>query len=70
MSEQDIFDSLDGVFLDWPFKKMAVNDVVALDQNEWPNAQMYCHTFARQAGMKFKTRKDRATGKLYVKRIK
>lgn len=54
----------------WPFKKMAVGDVVSFNENQ-ARAQMCAHVYGRQLipSRKFKTKTDKATGILYVKRI-
>jgi len=54
----------------WPFSDMEVGDIVSFDKNQ-ATAQIYAHTHARQAEpkRKVKTKTDKATGILYVKRI-
>lgn len=54
----------------WPFNDMAVGDILSFDKDQ-QTAQRYAHVYARQAipQMKMKTKTDKATGILYVKRI-
>lgn len=54
----------------WPFKNMEVGQVVTFVENQL-RAQTSAHAYGRQANprMKFKTKTDKATGILYVKRI-
>jgi hypothetical protein len=43
--------------ISWPFKKMAVGDCVKItDPDKASRARVYCHVFARQAGLRFATR--------------
>lgn len=53
----------------WPFKTMNVGEVICMSGSFVGKAQVYVHVYARQAGKKFSTRTDRASGNLYVKRI-
>lgn len=54
----------------WPFKTMKVGQIVSFEENQH-RAQTSAHAYGRQAEprMKFKTRTDKKTGILYIKRI-
>jgi hypothetical protein len=54
----------------WPFNDMEVGDIVSFDKNQ-SAAQLYAHVYARRSEprKKMKTKTDKATGILYVKRI-
>ena len=55
---------------EWPMRHMAVGEVITLAEADFPNASGYVHVYGRSAGKKFQTRRDKANGLLYVKRIK
>ncbi len=67
MTIQDKFDSLQTS--KWPFKNMKVGDIEVFSGENKTMAATTAHAYGRQLGMKFKTRKDRETGDIYVKRI-
>lgn len=54
----------------WPFNHMEVGQIVTFSENQL-RAQTSAHAYGKQADprMKFKTKTDKATGILYVKRI-
>lgn len=54
----------------WPFKSMEVGQVVTFSENQ-ARAQATVHAYGRtsEPRMKFKTKTDKATGILYIKRI-
>ncbi len=69
MTIQDKFDSIDSKRLSWPFKDMAVGDVVVFSDERKSMAASTAHGYGRSCGMKFKTRKDPETGDVYIKRM-
>ena len=64
--ESDIFDALYHETTEWPFKSMSVGQVLSFTDKR---AQVYCHVYGKTAGFRFRTRTDRRTGILYIKRI-
>ena len=63
------FESIFKELAEWPYKDMVVGEVVEISENA-KRAQVYAHSYGAANGMKFSTRTDKATGNLYVKRIK
>jgi hypothetical protein len=57
------------IHYDWPFKDMLVGDDVLIRGIDGYFAQKYCHVYGRQAGKKFKTKKQ-DTGGIRIWRIK
>jgi hypothetical protein len=55
----------------WPFKHMVIGQVVKLEDRDALRAQRTAHAYAsaQNPRWKFKTKTDKATGILYVKRI-
>lgn len=56
---------------DWPFKHMTVGQVVKIENRDALTSQRTAHAYAsaQNPRWKFKTKTDKATGILYVKRI-
>lgn len=70
MSASEIFDSLCKERNAWPFKDMLVGDVVEFGEDLGEKARHAAQSYRKHPyGMKFKTRKDKSTGKMYIKRI-
>ena len=70
MSASEIFESLCNERQARPFKNMSVGDVVELEPALAKKAQHAAQSYRNKPyGMKFKTRKDKSTGKMYIKRI-
>ncbi len=67
MDVKDRFDSI-GRY-EWPFKHMAVGDVVSFNDERKTRAAGTAHAYGKQYGMKFKTRTDKSNGDVLVKRI-
>lgn len=53
----------------WPFKDMAINQVIQFNKELSLKAQTACHSYGKMYGMKFKTRTIKDTGECLVKRI-
>ena len=69
MDNKEKFNSLDSTKFTWPFKNMKVGDVVVFTGEQTKLAAINAHTYGRYLGFKFKTRTDRKTRDVYVKRI-
>lgn len=69
MSAGKIFESLDSGKMTWPFKNMSVGDVVEFPPEIASRAATSASGYAASYNMKFKRRKDKSTGKMYIKRI-
>ena len=53
----------------WPFKNMSVGDVVEFPPEIASRAATSASGYGANYNMKFKRRKDKSTGKMYIKRI-
>ncbi|MEG1651880.1 MAG: hypothetical protein RRZ38_00265 [Hafnia sp.] len=63
------FEELNGMRISWPFKDMAVGDVVVIKKELAHLAVGAFKAVGGYKGFKFSRRKDRDTGELYVKRV-
>ena len=68
MSEITDLSDVDG-FYDWPFKTMEVGQIVEIEKSMASRGQSYAHQYGRKYGMKFKTKRRKADGALFVKRV-
>lgn len=67
MSVNDLFEKLSKP--KWPFKSMKVGDVVEFPEHMASTAASAASGYSGTYNMKFKRRKDKSTGKMYIKRI-
>lgn len=67
MSANDFFEKLSKP--KWPFKGMKVGDVVEFPEHMASAAASAASGYSGTYNMKFKRRKDKETGKMYIKRI-
>lgn len=68
MAEVNDLSDVEGLF-DWPFKIMSVGQVVEIDSSMANRGQSYAHQYGRKYGMKFKTKRRKSDGALFVKRV-
>ena len=69
MSASKIFENLDSGKMVWPFKNMSVGDVVEFPPEIASRAATSASGYGAKYNMKFKRRKDKETGKMYIKRV-
>ena len=69
MSASMTFEKLDSRKMAWPFKDMSVGDVVEFPPELASRAATAASGYGASYNMKFKRRKDKETGKMYIKRI-
>lgn len=69
MSAGKIFESLDSGKMAWPFKNMSVGDVVEFPPEIASRAATSASGYGASYNMKFKRRKNKETGKMYIKRV-
>lgn len=69
MSANMTFEKLDSCRMTWPFKDMKIGDVVEFPPELASRAATTASGYGSSYNMKFKRRKDKETGKMYIKRI-
>ena len=69
MSASKIFENLDSGKMAWPFKNMSVGDVVEFPPEIASMVATSASGYGANYNMKFKRRKDKETGKMYIKRV-
>lgn len=67
MSVNDLFEGLSKP--KWPFKDMKIGDVIEFPPEMAAKAATAASGYSGTYNMKFKRRKDKSTGKMYIKRI-
>jgi hypothetical protein len=69
-TDSSIFDDNKNLHRDeWPFKDMSVGQVISFDGDLGVKAQKRVHAYGVMYSMKFKTRKDKTSGRMFIKRI-
>lgn len=68
MTEIKDLSDVDG-FFDWPFKNMDVGSIVEIPPSMAHRGQSYAHQYGSKYGMKFKTKRRKSDGALFVKRV-
>ena len=67
MDANEIFENINKP--KWPFKNMKVGEVVEFPSDIAEKAAIRVSGYAANYNMKFKRRKDKETGKMYIKRV-